>query len=78
MEEKIFQLLEQLASKMDDGFNKVNTRLDTLEKQVSKIEVEHGNKLDVLLDGYKLNAEKIARIEEEVTKHEEIIIKRVK
>jgi len=45
---------------------------------LSRIEVEHGQKLDALFDGYKLNSEKLDRIEAEVSKHEEIIIKRIK
>ena len=63
---------------LNSKFDNLDKKVDSLEKQVAKIEVEHGNKLDALLDGYKQNSEKIARIEEEVTKHEEIIIKRVK
>ena len=44
----------------------------------SIIEQEHGKKLDVLFDGYKQNADKLDRIENEVSKHDEIILRRVR
>ena len=42
------------------------------------IKNEHGHKLGALFDGYKQNSEKLDRIETEVAKHEEIILKRVR
>ena len=35
-------------------------------------------KIDALFDGYKQNADKLDRIEKEVSKHEEIILRRIK
>ena len=35
-------------------------------------------KIDSLFDGYKQNSDKLDRIEEEVSKHEEIILRRIK
>src|SRR5699024_10194114 len=35
-------------------------------------------KIDALFDGYKQNTEKLEKIEEEVSKHEEIILRRIK
>lgn len=67
MDDKIFELLEKLYSEVQHGFSKVNTRLDTLEKEVkqlgAKIDGDISPKVEVLLDGYKQNAEAINRIE---------------
>lgn len=67
-----------LRNDMQNGFNEVNQRLDRLENRVTVIEEDHGKKLDLLLDGYVQNSEAINRIEKEVSKHEEIILRRVK
>ena len=58
--------------------NKLESGLGKLENQVTKSEIEHGRKLDVLFDGYKQNAEVLNEIWSEVVKHEEVILKRVK
>lgn len=70
---------------MHKGFEQVNVRLDKLENRmdnvenaVVRIENDHGQKLAVLFDGYKQNSEKLDRIEAEVTKHEEIILRRIR
>lgn len=49
-----------------------------LKNQVAVIEVEHGKKLSALFDGYTQNTKLLKDIGEEVAKHEEVIIKRVK
>lgn len=90
--EKLFELMEKMYVEMKDGFKKVDERFSTLEGDVSglkedvssvkktaaKIEVEHGSKLNALLDGYKQNSEQIEQIKNEVIKHEEVILRRVK
>ena len=90
--EKIFELIEQMYSDLKKGHDdlikevKNNTekieiienRLINVEKTVTKIENEHSQKLEALLDGYKQNSEQISTIENEVSKHEEVIIRRVK
>lgn len=90
--EKIFELMEKMyvelmgvkdevksvKSEMKEGFKKVNERLDAVEKTVIKIENDHGKKLDALFDGYKQNTEQLTRIENEVSKHEEVILRKVK
>lgn len=53
----------------------VKADLQFVKERVVKIEIEHGQKLGALGDGYKLNAEKLDRIEKEVTKHDEIILR---
>ncbi|MDD4680618.1 MAG: hypothetical protein PHP79_07000 [Clostridia bacterium] len=76
-EEMIFELMTKMYNKMQNGFKIVNERLDKVEKSVVNIENDHGKKLDALFDGYIQNSEKLTRIEKEVSKHEEIIWKRL-
>jgi predicted nucleic acid-binding Zn-ribbon protein len=84
-EDKIFEFLTRLYAEMQKGFKEVNGRIDKLEdevkevkKTVLKIEQDHGQKLEALFDGYKQNYEKLCRIEEEVSKHEEFILRRIR
>lgn len=82
------ELLELIANQVGNLTTQVDTmtsRMDNLTKDVDeikniviKIENDHGQKLGALFDGYKLNSEKLDRIETEVAKHEEIIVKRLK
>jgi hypothetical protein len=48
------------------------------KETVVRIENDHGQKLNALFDGYKLNSERLERIESKVTQHEEIILKRIR
>ena len=84
-DDKLFELMTKMYSEMREGFKEVKNdisevkdRLDKVEKTVTCIENEHGKKLDTLFDGYKQNSDKLDRIEEEVSKHEEIILRHVK
>lgn len=90
--DKLFELMSKMYGEMQDGFKNVDKRfedvdkrfeeidnkLDRIESRVTIIEEDHGKKLDMLFDGYKQNSEKLNRIEKEVSKHEEIILKRIK
>ena len=76
MDDKMFDLLEKMYVEMKEGFKEVNIRIENVENKVIIIEQEHGKKLDVLFDGYKQNADKLDRIENEVSKHDEIILRR--
>ena len=69
MEDKVFDLLEKMYVEMQEGFDGVNKRIDSLETEVKEtkdkiivVEQEHGKKLTALFDGYKQNAEKLDRI----------------
>lgn len=84
-EDKLFELMTKMYADMQEGFSNVkdefkgvNDRLDKLENRVTIIEQDHGKKLTALFDGYKQNSEILERIEKEVSKHEEIILRRVK
>ncbi|QAT40668.1 hypothetical protein [Clostridium sp. JN-9] len=83
--EKLFDLMTKMYADLKAGQDdlkkevKSNTEnINKLSKTVLHIEQDHGRKLDALFDGYKQNSEKLTRIEEEVSKHKEIILKRVK
>ena len=52
--------------------------LASVKDTVIRIENDHGQKLGALFDGYKLNSEKLDRIEAEVTRHDELILKQIK
>lgn len=84
-DEKILELMAQIYSDMKEGFLKVNdelsevkSRLTSVENIAARIEHDHGQKLQALFDGYKQNTDKLSHIEEEVSKHEEIILRRVR
>lgn len=85
MEDKTFELLEKMYIEMRQGFKETNERfketnerLAKIEGRVTIIEQDHGKKLDLLFDGYKQNSDKLDRIEKEVSKHEEVILRRIK
>lgn len=82
------ELLELIASQVGvltkdmtevkDRLTGVEDRLTGVEGVVTRIENDHGQKLGALFDGQKLNSEKLDRIEAEVTRHDELILKQIK
>ena len=86
-EEKILQILEQVNGrldkmdgrfdKMDGRFDKLETKVDRIDKTVIKIENEHGQKIAALFDGHTQNTQILERIEKEVSRQEEIILRKV-
>ena len=70
--------IDNMNKEMQEGFKEVKTEIEETKNRVIIIEQEHGKKLDTLFDGYKQNADKLDRIEKEVSKHEEIILRRIK
>lgn len=72
--EKLFEFME----KMYGDFSK---RFEDIESGVRKIDIkleELDKKVDLSLEGHKTNTEQLNRIENEVSRHEEFILKRVK
>ena len=53
---------------MDSRFDSIEGRLDSVGGHLIRIENDHGAKLDVLLDGYKQNAENITEINHKLDK----------
>lgn len=83
--EHLFEFMTKMYDEMQEEFKEVNLKVDNLGNEVKEtknkviiIEQEHGKKLDALFDGYKQNSDKLDRIEEEVSRHEEIILRRIK
>lgn len=78
---EVNQRLDRVESRLDgveSRLDGVESRLEQVENRVTVIEQDHGKKLDLLFDGYVQNSETLNRIEKEVSKHEEIILRRVK
>lgn len=64
-EEKIIGMLEQVIQKVDGLEHKVDgleREVRDVKQNVARIEVDHGQKLDALFDGYKMLSEKIDRL----------------
>ena len=73
--------IEHIDNKVDNLETKVDnleTKVKHIDNKVTIIEQEHGKKLTALFDGYTQNAQKLDNIQEEVSKHEEVILKRIK
>lgn len=91
-ENKILSLLEKMYIDFNKRFGSMDSRFESIEAELAningrlanvegivvRIENDHGQKLGVLFDGHKLNSEKLDRIEAEVSKHEEIILRRIR
>ncbi len=74
--DELAEIRSTMATK--DELAEVKNDLKFVKETVIRIENDHGQKLGALFDGYKLNSEKLDRIEKEVAKHEEFILKRIK
>ncbi|KJS23118.1 MAG: hypothetical protein VR72_02830 [Clostridiaceae bacterium BRH_c20a] len=87
VDNKLYELIEKMYIDMQemkanmatkDDFQELKGDIRRLEQNLARIEYNHGEKLQALFDGYMQNSQKLDRIEQEVQKHEEFIIKRVK
>jgi uncharacterized protein YaaN involved in tellurite resistance len=75
------ELLELIAAKVGEltkNMSEVKSRLTSVENIVTRIENGHGKKLQALFDGYKQHTDQLERIEKEVSKHDEFILRRIK
>ncbi|MGB4376478.1 conserved hypothetical protein [anaerobic digester metagenome] len=77
--------LETKVGKLETRLDRLDARLGNLEIEMvsikasaSRIETDHGEKLRALFDGHELITEKLDIIEQEVSKHEEIILRGVR
>lgn len=80
MDEKSFELLTKMYSEMTEQFIIINRKLDEKadKSDIIRLENELEPKVQALFDGYKQHTDILGRIENEVTKQEEIIMRRVK
>lgn len=79
--EQLFELMSKMYSEMQEiktEVQEIKTDVKDVKGRVINIENDHGKKINMLFDGYKQNAEKLDRIEKQVSKQEEFILKRVK
>ena len=72
---QLFEFMAKTYNEMQEGFKGVKNEA---QKTNAKIEHEIMPKIDALFDGYKQNSDKLDRIEKEVSRHEEIILRRIK
>ncbi len=70
--------IEGKLGSMEGRLGNIEAEVADLKKVVLRLETDHGNKLDALFDGYKQNSDRLDRIEAQVSRQEEFIIKRVK
>lgn len=82
--EQLFGFMSQMYIEMQEGFKELGNEVKELKNELKEaknkvilMEQEHGKKLDALFDGYRQNSDKLDRIAEEVSKHEEIILRRL-
>ncbi len=78
MDDKLFELVEKMYLDMNRRFDTMEKEIKTIGSQVLKLENELKPKTEALFDGYKQHTEILDRIEKEVSKQEEIIMRRVK
>lgn len=80
MEDKVFELLTEMYSKMTEQFKEVNRKLDEKadKSDIVRLENELNPKVQALFDGYKQHSDILERIEKEVTRQDEIIMRRIK
>lgn len=78
--DKRFDDVDKKFDNVDRRFDDVNKKLDAKADKSDIVRIE--NKLDkdskALFDGYKQNSEQLNRIEQEVSRNEEVVLKRVK
>ena len=72
------QDLQNEMQEVKGGIKGLKGEVADIKKRVIHIENDHGAKLDALFDGYKQNDDKLTRIEAEVSKHDEFILRRIK
>ena len=79
---ELLELIAAQVAKLTTKVDNLGTDLEELKQEVRKtnIVIEHDvkPKLNALFDGYKQHTDQLGRIEKEVTRHDEFILKRIK
>jgi archaellum component FlaC len=70
--------LTKQVGDLNQKVDEIDKRVGNIEKIVTGIESNHGQKLEALFDAYKQHTDILERVEKEVSKQEEIIMRRVK
>ncbi|MGI6585144.1 MAG: hypothetical protein ACOX3L_04235 [Lutisporaceae bacterium] len=80
MEDEVFELLTKMYSEMTEQFKEVKSKLDKKadKSDIVRMENELNPKVKALFDGYKQHTDILERIEKEVTRQDEIIMRRIK
>jgi peptidoglycan hydrolase CwlO-like protein len=79
--DKQFQQVDSKIDSLDNRIDSLDNRITNLENEVRKTNIVIENdikpKIEALFDGFKQNSDKLDRIEAEVTKHDEFILKKI-
>lgn len=75
---ELLELIATQVANLTTEVKDIKNEVKDIRNKVTIIEQEHGKKLDALFDGYKQVYEKLNKIEDEVSKHEEIILRHVR
>jgi len=94
LEDKVFELMSKMYSEMTGKFGEINKQFNELNKQfnelnrkldekadksdIVRMENELNPKVEALFDGYKQHTDILERIEKEVSRQDEIIMRRIK
>jgi len=70
--------LEDGQSILVVAVKEIKETVDSINKTVIRIENDHGEKLSALFDGWKQNTERLDRIEKEVSRQDEVILRKIK
>ena len=75
-----FEVMDERFNDMDARFEQIDEKLDKKADKLDIVRMENEifPKLEALFDGYQQNSDKLDRIEAQVAKHEEIILRRVR
>lgn len=66
MEDKTFELLTKMYSEFTEFKDSTNKKLDKLHDDVLRMEHDHGEKLQILFDGYMQHDRKLDVIEQKL------------
>lgn len=80
LEDKTFELLTKMYSEMKGQFEEVKSKLDEKadKSDIVRMENELNPKVEALFDGYKQHTDLLERIAKEVSRQDEIIMRRIK
>lgn len=70
-------VLTNIVDGLTGQVGELKDQVDSLKNIVIRVENDHGKKLQALFDGHAQLRNQLERIEEKVSEHEEIILKKV-